>query len=471
MIGLTPLWAVAESVKDDSAPAAPTFAREVAPIIYRHCAVCHHEGQAAPFALTNFTQVQKRGRQIAEVTASRFMPPWKLTVSDFKLRHDRRLAPEQIDILQRWVAAGMPRGDAAQELPAPTFSSSWALGEPDLQVSMDAAFSVPADGPDVYRNFVLPLNQEEDHWVRAIDFRPGAPTVVHHSLFFFDTTGMARERDEQDETPGYRSRMGFLPTGRDRRGIASALNIAGDQEEAAPFGGLGGWAVGGNPQEFPDGLAMFLPKGADLVLSTHFHPSGKQEEERSTIGIYFAKSDPTNRFNALILPPLFGALAGLDIPAGVTNYSIGDTFTLPVDVKAFGLGAHAHYLGKELQMKATLPDGRTRILGWIQDWDFDWQERYRYDEEVSLPAGTVIEVSVRYDNSAGNVSNPSHPPQRVRWGEQSTDEMGSMTLLVVPVDKADHAVLQEAYRTHVRDGVRHRIRSGFQRLRGERNSP
>jgi len=443
---------------------SPTFASDVAAILYQHCTGCHRPGQAAPFTLTSYDEVRKRGRQIAEVTADRFMPPWKLTQSDFPLLYDRRLSADQIEILRAWVDAGMPRGEVSSEPLPPSFDSDWGLGEPDLVVGMKEAFAVSPEGPDVYRNFVLPLPLREDRWVRAIDFRPGAPGVVHHSLFFFDATGASRELDEEDPLPGYGNRMGLVPRGRRGGGRFAALNIGGAQEESASFGGLGGWAVGGNPQPLPEGLAYRLPAGADLILSTHFHPSGKEEKEVSNVGLYFAKSVPTNRFAALILPPLFGALAGIDIPAGATNYSIEDSFVLPVDAKAFGLGAHAHYLGREMKMTAHQPNGEIRLVGWIQDWDFSWQERYRFAEEVFLPAGTRLEVKVSYDNSEGNPRNPSHPPKRVRWGEGSNDEMGSMTLLLVATHPADHSKLQLAYRSHIRDAFRDRVGKGMRRF-------
>lgn len=436
----------------------PTFSEDVAPLLFQHCAGCHRPGEAAPFSLLDYSQVKRRGQQIAEVTAGRLMPPWKVDESDVAFRHDRRLTQAQIERIQNWVEGGMPGGDPAKLPDRPTFASDWPLGEPDLVVRMDRAFPVPAEGRDIYRNFVVPLNLPEDKWVRAVEFRPAAKSVVHHSLFFFDTTGAARELDARDELPGYGNRMNFGGRGAGR----FDASFAGDNPEDAQFGSLGGWAVGGNARELPDGLAMRLPKNADLILSTHFHPSGKAEEEISTIGLYFAKEPPRKQHTGIQLPPLFGALEGLEIPAGAKEYALTDSFVLPVSVHAFGLGAHAHYLGKTMKLTASLPDGTVRTIAWIKDWDFAWQEQYLFADYVELPKGTKLDVRITYDNSADNPRNPNQPPQSVKWGEQSTDEMGSMTLLVVPAVDNELTRLKIAYRTHIREAFAERMRSRWQ---------
>lgn len=447
-----PFWMTALAAA--SAAAAPTFSGDVASLVFENCASCHRPGQAAPFSLTSFADVKKRGRQISEVVGDRVMPPWKADQGDFPFRHDRRLKPEEISLIQRWVADGMPEGDSARTPALPDFPDTWPLGEPDLVLTMPAAFSVPAEGRDIYRNFVLPLALPEEKWIRAIDFRPGAKSVVHHSLFFFDTTGTARELDGKDGQPGYGNRMGPQRRGGNR----AELSFAGDNPEDAEFGGLGGWALGGNARELPAGLAMRLPKGADLILSTHFHPSGKAEEDASTIALYFADGPPAKQHTGIQLPPLFGALSGLDIPAGEKEYLIEDSFTLPVAVKAFGMSAHAHYLARTMQMTATLPDGETKVLTGISDWDFAWQEQYLFAEMIDLPKGTRLDVRITYDNSADNPANPTHPPRRVKWGEQSTDEMGSMTLMVVPEHQHDLTRLRLANRAHMREVVAQRLK-------------
>jgi len=431
-----------------------TFSEHVAPIVFANCISCHRPGEAAPFSLLSYRDARPLAKAIASATASKVMPPWKAGPSDFAFENARRLTDEQIAIIQRWVADGAPEGDPAKTPALPRFTEGWQLGTPDLAVSMSEAFEVPAKGPDVYRNFVVPLNLDRDTWVRAIDFRASARSVVHHSLFFLDASGGAREQDALDAVPGFPGGMGGGRVVGQGRGLAAILGNGDARAQAdgvARAAGLGGWALGGRALELPSGLAFFVPKGSDLILSTHFHPSGKVEREKSSVGLYFASGPPTQAFTSIQLPPVFGVFEGVDIPAGQERYTISDSFVIPIDVRAFAVGAHAHYLAKEFTMKATLPDGAVKTLLSIGDWDFSWQERYRFKEFVALPKGTRLDVTVRYDNSAANKRNPSRPPVRVYWGEESTDEMGSIGLQVVAANRGELPQLQQAIAAHIRD--------------------
>ena len=442
------------------AQAPVTFNEHVAPIVFANCSGCHRPGEAAPFSLLGYRDARPLAKGIAAAVASRAMPPWKAGTSDFPFRDARRLTDAQIATIQRWVADGALEGDPAKLPPLPRFTEGWQLGPPDLAVTMPEPFGVPATGPDVYRTFVVPLNLDRDVWVRAVDFRPSARAVVHHSLFFLDDTGVARERDEDEAGPGFAGGMGGAAGLGGRRGRLGAL-LAGRGGAGRPAveqatrgaGGLGGWALGGRAIELPDGLAFFVPKGSDLLLSTHFHPSGKPEREQSTVGLYFAPAPPTQAFTTIQLPPLFGVFEGLDIPAGETRYEISDSFVLPTDVRAVAVAAHAHYLGRQMTLTATLPDGTTKTLLSIPDWDFAWQERYSFREFVTLPAGTRLHASVTYDNSAANRRNPQRPPVRVMWGEESNDEMGSIGLQVVTARPGDLTQLQEATGAHLRQAA------------------
>ncbi len=429
-----PLAAAAPAV-----PENPTFTEHVAPIVFNRCTSCHRPGEAAPFTFMDYNDVKKRARLIARVTEDRYMPPWHAESTDYRFADERRLTDLQIQTLQNWHKNGAPEGDPAKLPPMPKFIDGWQLGTPDLIVRMPQGYTVPADGPDIYRNFVVPLDLKEDKWVKAVEFRPGARSVMHHSLFFLDLTGEARQLDADDPVPGFK-RMGL------------ALQRGGS---------LGGWAVGGTPNRLPEGLAYKLPKGSDLILSSHFHPSGKEETEVSTLGLYFSDKPPANDFTAIQLPPVFGALAGIDIPAGATNYTKTDSIELPVDVQGFAIAAHAHYLGKEIRMTATLPNGETKELLWIRKWDFSWQEQYNYSDFVELPAGTRLDAKVVWDNSENNVFNPFSPPRRVKWGKESTDEMGSVTLMATTRTSEELRRLRTAVNQHRREAGTQAIRNRF----------
>jgi mono/diheme cytochrome c family protein len=406
---------------------ATTFAQTIAPILYENCVTCHRSGEAAPFPLISYEDAAKRGDLIAEVTGSKYMPPWHAAPGHGEFLGERRLTDAQIAAIDRWVKAGMPRGDASKMPKLPAFPpDGWRLGQPDLILEMPVGFDLPASGPDVFRNFVIPTNLTEDKWVRGIEFRPSARKVVHHALFAYVPGGQLAARDGADGRPGFGG-MGAVGVGNAR----------------ADSRGLGGWAVGATPRMLPAGVAARLPKGSDFLLQMHFHLSGKPETEKSLIGIYFADKAPDKDLFSVELPALFGVGAGIDIPPGEKRYTIQDSFTLPGDVSIYSASAHAHYLAKEMKATATLPDGSTKPLIWINDWDFNWQDSYVYKSPFTLPKGTRIDVTLIYDNSADNPRNPISPPRRALWGEQSFDEMGMVGFGFEVLNKADVPAFQQ----------------------------
>lgn len=421
------LWLPARWPHGSNAPvAAPTFSDTIAPILYSNCVTCHRPGEAAPFPLISYEDVAKRGPLVAKVTKSRYMPPWRAAHGYGEFKDERRLTDEQIAAIGDWVRGGMPRGNPAKMPKPPQFTDGWQLGRPDLVLEMADSYTVPADGPDIYRNFVLPTGLIDDKWVRAVEFRPSARKAVHHALFAFVRGGSVTRLDGRSGQPGF---GGAMPV---------AL-IPGFQ----PSGELGGWAVGTTARFFPEGLSRTMAKGSDLILQLHFHPTGKPEVERSQVGLYFADTPPDRRLITPGIPGFFGLLAGIDIPPGEKAYTISGSWTASADMRALSVSAHAHYLGKEFKVTATLPDGTITPLLWIQDWDFNWQDRYDYKEPVLLPKGTRIDATITYDNSADNPRNPCNPPRRVAWGVQSLDEMGSVNFIMVAANREDQERLQQ----------------------------
>ena len=392
-----------------AAAAIPTFSKDVAPILFDNCVSCHRPNEVAPFKLTTYDDARKRAKTIAKVTDDRFMPPWKAAEGHGEFVGERRLKDEQIKTLRAWADAGAPEGDPALTPPLPKFAEGWQLGQPDLIVQMPETFTIPAEGRDVYRCFVLPLNADQDKYVQAVEFRPGNRKVVHHALFFLDTTGAARELDAKEPGPGY-TRMGgpgFLPTG-----------------------SLGGWAPGYTAHWLPDGVARRVKKGSDLVLQVHYHPNGKEESDRSTIGIFYAKQPPKK-----LLASIPRAIRRFELPAGDAEVKLHDERALPMAAELIGITPHAHLLCKEIKVDAKLPDGKSKPLIWIKDWDFNWQGEYQFAKPILLPAGTKLSMDFRYDNSDKNPAQPSNPPRTVRWGEQTTDEM-AIVFYQVLVDPA-----------------------------------
>ncbi len=388
-----------------AAAAVPTFNRDIAPILYRNCAECHRPGEVAPFSLLTYEDAAKRAKLIATVTGSRYMPPWKAEPAHRKFKDERRLTDEQIALIREWAGHGAPEGNAAEKPAPPKFASGWMAGQPDeVLKTAEQSFPIPADGPDLFQCFVVPLYLEYDHYVKTMEFHPGNRRVVHHALVFVDTTGEARQLDAATPEPGY-------PCFGGPRVLVS--------------GGLGGWAPGATPQPLPAGVAQTLEKGSDLIVQIHYHPSGKPETDRSSLGLAYTSRPEKG---------LAGMIAGsraIDLAPGDAHAVVKDEITIPRDVDLIGITPHAHWLCKDMHVVAHLPDGTVEPLIRIKDWDFNWQGQYRYASPVRLPRGTRVEMTYVYDNSAANPRNPSSPPKRVQYGEQTTDEMAVLFLQVV----------------------------------------
>jgi tetratricopeptide (TPR) repeat protein len=400
---------------------------DIATIIYKNCAPCHHVGGSGPFPLLNYDDVKRHARQIATVTARRYMPPWLPQSGYGEFVNERRLTSEQIQQIQGWVDQGAPAGEPVSFNSAPTFSSDWQLGRPDLIVKPVKPFTVPAAGPDVFWNFVLSPNVRSTHYVRAIEIRPRNPRLVHHANLLLDRARTMRLRETR---PG----EGF--PGMD-------LSISSDTFD--PDSHFLFWKPGSRPYEEPEGMAWRLDPGDDLVLNVHLQASGKQEEELPAIALYFSDHVQTV-FPMLIQLEHDGAL---DIPAGNANFQVSDSFRLQMDVDVLAVYPHAHYLGKLLEGFATLPNGKRIWLIRITDWDINWQGVFRYAKPIFLPSGSIISMQYHYDNSSGNPRNPNAPPKRVRGGNQATDEMGHLWLQVLPHGPGDPRIaLQESLMHH-----------------------
>lgn len=401
------------------AKSAPTFNKNIAPIVFSHCSTCHRPGQVAPFPLLNYDDVKKHSHQIADVTSSRSMPPWLPEPGHGEFLGARLLSSLEIDELQEWVSAGSPEGDPADLSPGPVWSEGWQLGEPDLVVTMPKAYTVAAEGEDVYRNFVVPVPLKERKFIKAVEFRPDSK-AVHHAFIKVDRTPQSRHLAEQNAVIGF-----------------PGMRAGGSE---MPSGQFLSWQPGATPSKTLPGLAWVLDPGNDIVLQLHMIPSGRPEQVQPQIGLYFTSEPPTNTLYKFELSNLT-----LDIPPGATNYIVRDSYRMPVDVDLLAVLPHTHYLGRRLEGTATLPDGTRKSLLLIKEWDFDWQGDYRYVNPVFLPAGTLLEMNYSFDNSTNNVNNPNHPPKPVAFGPQSSDEMAELWFQVLPRKKTDRAVLDRDY--------------------------
>jgi tetratricopeptide (TPR) repeat protein len=403
-----------------SATAQPpvTFNRDIAPIFYRACALCHRPGEAAPFSLLTYADAKSHARQIAAVTKSRFMPPWLPEDGELKFADELRLSADEIARIQTWAEQGATEGDPA-DLPAqPRFLEGWQLGKPDVIVKAAKPYVLPPSGADNYWNFVFRAPVDRTRWLKAMEIRPGDKRLVHHANVLVDRQQSGRR---QETEPG----AGF-----------AGMELTIESEAFDPDSHFLFWKPGSIPYVEPDGMALRLDRDTDLILNTHLQPSGKRETIQPTLGLYFTEKPAT-------LHPILVQLENdrlLNIPPGEKHFLVTDEFTLPVDVNLLAIYPHAHYLGKDLQAIAKLPDGRRQTLMHIPDWNLNWQAVYRYAQPVKLPKGTTVSMKFVYDNSEDNVRNPNDPPRRVVAGNRAVDEMAHLWLQVLPENSAQAKV-------------------------------
>ena len=400
----------------------PTFNKDVASILFEHCAPCHRPGQAAPFTLLSHADAQSRADKIAHATLTRQMPPWLPAPGEPAFVGERRLRDDQIDTIQRWVKGGAVEGHAGDLPKIPVWAEGWVLGKPDMVLAVGRPYVLPAGKEDVYRNLVLPVSIPSTRFVRAVEFLPGdAP--VHHAVVHLDRTSGSRRRDGADGHPGF-----------------DGMGGPGTQD---PEGHFVGWAPGRGPIVAPPAMPWRLEAGTDLVLELHLLPGKTPVAVRPTVALFFTDQPP-----AAVPAMLKMGSQAIDIPAGQRDYAITDTYVLPVDADLLSLYPHAHFLGREMHVRAVLPDGTDRRLIHIPRWSFHWQQDYRYLRPVSLPRGTVVTMRFTYDNSDSNAENPHHPPVRVTAGQRSTDEMGNLLLQLVPRSAADRTILMSSFARH-----------------------
>jgi Flp pilus assembly protein TadD/mono/diheme cytochrome c family protein len=396
-----------------------TFNRDIAPIVFKNCVTCHRPGGGAPFTLLTYDDVRRRAQQVALVTRTRYMPPWKPEPNHGEFSGVRRLSDQALDLIQQWVDQGIPQGEPDDLPPAPRWAGDWQLGSPDLIVSMREPYVLRGAGSDVFRTVVIPIPLSTSRYVNGLEFHSGNSHAVHHANIKIDRTGSSRRLDADEPGPGFDG-----GSGRDAK---------------FPDGHFLGWTPGQVPRRSA-GTAWRLDPGSDLVIELHMMPTGKAEPVQVTVGLFFTNDPPAHVPYILRL-----GSQRIDIPAGKKHHTTTDSYTLPVAVELLSVQPHAHYLARQIEGFAILPDGTRKWLIDISDWDFNWQDVYQYAKPMALPRGATLVMQYTYDNSVENVRNPNTPPRRVTFGQSSSSEMGDLWLQVVTGGNADREVLDTDY--------------------------
>lgn len=379
----------------------PTWSDDVACIVYSHCTACHHDGGPAHFSLTTYVDAYWWRNEMRAATQARLMPPWPPDEAYRPLAHERLLTQEEIDIIAAWVDGGAPEGNAQNAPPPPVYTNEAAITDPDITAIMED-FAIPSSTTDLYRCFVLPIDNPTDSWITGLEVVPGNREMVHHVLVFQDATGQAAQLDAQDPAPGYTSFGGI--------GVAGAELI-------------GIWVPGSEPFYTPPGMGIKLLANPDIVIQVHYPATSEVELDSTRVNIRLGSS-PLMRELAIdaILNHANMSNGPLVIP-GEQVRTFNQQYTVPINATITAIGPHGHLICRSLKSWAVKPGGQVVPLIDIPQWDFRWQDMYFFRNPVHLPAGTVIHSEGVYDNTSDNPSNPSEPPQLVTAGEGTTDEM------------------------------------------------
>ncbi|HKV05029.1 MAG TPA: hypothetical protein VJO53_07980 [Candidatus Acidoferrales bacterium] len=400
-----------------------TFTKDIAPILQAKCQECHHPGTPAPMSLITYEDTRPWAGVIKERVQTRQMPPWHLdkTVGIQKFANDRSLTDEQINTIARWVDSGAPEGDLKDMPPAKTWPDhmEWQLakqfGPPDIVIE-SAPYTVAAEGQDVWWRPVTAIPLTETRWVRAVEMRPGTVAgakVTHHAL----------AQLEQVE-----------PAAAD----ASATPAADHPGMGGP-GLLMEWAIGKNFDIYRPNTGKLLLPGAKIRWEVHYHSVGEAIRDHVELAIYLYPKGETPKYRTRLFA--FQSSAGpegLDIPPN--SYAQTQSFAvLSQPARLENFQPHMHLRGKAMSMEAILPDGTTRMLSYVDHFNFNWMNNYIYTDDAApvLPKGTVLRFTAWYDNTANNPTNPD-PNQWVGWGDRTIDEMGHAWVNVTYISEDDY---------------------------------
>ncbi len=379
-----------------------TFSKDVAPIFQASCVECHRQGDIAPMSLQTYDQARPWAKSIRKNVSERVMPPFHADKGKYEFANDTTLTDAEIATVVAWIDQGTPEGNPADMPPLRAEDpEGWRAGTPDLVLAPQSDYLVGKEVNDEYRCYCLESGLTEDTWINGVEYQGGNRKVVHHIMAYADPSGKAREKDAATPEPGY------------------VCGMSGDQSTLRFDLLLGGWAPGEQPNMMDDGVAKVLPGNADVVFQVHYHnATGEDQVDRSRMGIHFAEK-PIQAIGRIMV---VGAWQ-LNIKAGDGNYASEANYTVPADILLGSLMPHMHYIGKDMKVDVTYPDGRNEQLLSVMRYDFAWQTVYEFKEPLTLPKGTQIHMVAHHDNSPENPRNPFSPPRDIRWGEATDEEM------------------------------------------------
>jgi hypothetical protein len=381
---------------------SPTYYHDVLPILQNHCEVCHRPGEIGPMPLVTYQQARPMARLIANATSQRTMPPWFADPQFGRFSNDPSLTQREIDILQAWANSDAPPGNTADAPPAPHWAQGWKIPQPDVVFRMPKPVAIPAHGDVEYTYEIVHTGFTEGKWAQKSEIRPASPENVHHAVVYVRPPGSAWLKNAPIGVPFTASDMTDEQDRRDTHMTTADILLV--------------YAPGSSPDNWPDGMAKFIPAGSDIVFQMHYTTHGRAKTDQTSIGIVFAKNKPKQRVLTLQLTN-----DRFVIPPGVDNYRVEVHGSLPNDASLLSFFPHLHLRGKQFDYNILHPDGSIEPLLRVH-YNFYWQLSYRLAEPRSLKAGTVLQAVALFDNSRNNPHNPD-PNAAVYWGDQTYDEM------------------------------------------------
>jgi hypothetical protein len=383
-------------------PGAPTFFRDVLPILQQHCQRCHRADEIAPFPLVTYEQARAKAAKMTQATRTKQMPPWFADPRFGHFSDDPSLTPQQIETISAWAKAGAPAGDSHDAPPPRKWARGWVIPQPDLVVKMPTPVAIPAHGDVEYTYEIVPTGFKADRWVQMCEIRPSSRANVHHAVVYIRPPSSKWLRGAPVGVPFTASSLQDRQDRRDARWTDSSILLV--------------YAPGSSPDEWPNGLAKFIPAGSDLVFQVHYITRGRATNDQTSVGLVFAKQRPTQRVLTLQLTDDWFV-----IPPDDPDYRTEVHGTLPGDAKLLSFFPHMHLRGKTFEYNIIRP-GQPPLTLLRVNYNFYWQLSYRLAKPLPLKAGTMLQAVAWFDNSRHNPHNPD-PTVAVRWGDQTYDEM------------------------------------------------
>jgi hypothetical protein len=410
LVGVGPGLQCRSLTDRQNAVTAPTFYRDVLPILQQHCQNCHRAGGIAPMAFETYEQTRPFASAIRRAVEEKSMPPWFADPAFGQFANDPSLSPAETATLAGWAAANAPAGSKNDAPPRRHWSESWTIPKPDLILTMPQPVPLPSSGDIEYTYEIVTTHFAENRWVQMTEVLPRLRMNVHHAVVYIRPP---------DSNWLHHAPIGIPFT-------ASTLNDPLDRRGAhwTDSDVLLVYAPGSSPDEWPANMAKFIPAGSDLVLQMHYTTNGHAASDQTSIGLIFSKQAPEKRVLTLQLTN-----DHFVIPPGDSNFRVEARGTLPNDATLLSFMPHMHLRGKRFEYNFIhrnqdsngKPEYEIEPLLRV-NYHFHWQMSYRLAHPQFMKAGTELQAVAWYDNSEKNPHNPD-PNAAVRWGEQTYDEM------------------------------------------------